>query len=184
MYKLYKIISNNSDSFYIGMTEKSLKQRWTGHKFQCRKGTKTPLYDCMRKHGTENFQIVLLDEYKTRDECSLAEIKAIEDERVRGKKILNLANGGDGGFCVSNIDEWRNKLSASRAGGKPFLGFHHSDDAKRKCSAASKEYWDSVKTYDSKEIVSYSFKEAHLKFGISKTHFYRLKKRTQTNDLS
>jgi hypothetical protein len=79
-------------------------------------------------------------------------------------------------------DERKAKLSASRIGGKPFLGKRHTEETKALCGKYGKLRWDMYGRYPS-EVTKYSFKDAHLKFNISKTHYYRLLKRDKSNDL-
>ena len=53
---------------------------------------------------------------------------------------------------------------------------------KQICTESSKKYWDSVETYDWNNIKNYSHKEAKEKFGISTTHYYRLRKQFGNNE--
>jgi predicted GIY-YIG superfamily endonuclease len=181
MYKLYYIVSDKTDSYYIGMTKNKLSYRLNSHKSAARSKKKTALYDCMRKYGLDNFIICLKDEFDTHNECCDAEIRAIKLARKSNHKILNLADGGEGGFNVINIESWKNKLKEKRKGRKPALGMSHTDDNKKLFSDVSRKYWDSQNTYSQDEIIKLSFKEAKQKYGISKTHYYRLK-RVSSND--
>lgn len=176
MYKLYYIVSNKTSYYYIGITKGSLSARFASHKYSSKRGVRSPLYDCMRKYGSGAFMIVLVNEYKTWQECCDAEITAIANARSNNHKILNLAKGGNGGFVVQNIREWKQKLSLARKGQTPFLGKKHTNKTKRKCQVASRHYWEEHKLYHKEEIKNLSFKEAHEKLGISKTHYYRLKR--------
>lgn len=139
MYKLYRIINNKSKSSYIGMTKMSLSKRFSNHKYWATTKRKTKLYDAMRKYGVENFSIILLEEFNTKQECCEAEKALIASE----DNLYNLASGGEGGFVVVDINQWKLKLSASRKGRTPFIGRQHSDETKRKCSEAAKKYWAS-----------------------------------------
>lgn len=181
MYKLYYIVSTKTEFLYIGMTGNSLKYRWAGHKHVCSTGKKTALYDCMRKHGVDNFQMVLVQEYLTREECSAAEIAAIENGKQAGWQLLNITEGGDGGFAVTNVDDWKKKLSIARKGRKPALGMKHTDENKARFSEVSKKYWETNRQYTPESVATLSFKEANASFGISRTHYYRLK-RTLNNE--
>lgn len=181
MYKLYYIVSTKTASMYIGMTGKSLTSRWAAHKHASSKGKKTALYDCMRKHGIEHFQMVLVQEYLTRDECVAAEIAAIQKGRDLGWQLLNITEGGDGGFAVTNVDGWKKKLSAARKGRKPALGMKHTSENKARFSEMSKQYWETNRQYTPESVATLSFKEARASLGISKTHYYRLK-RALSND--
>lgn len=179
-YTLYYIVSALTNSYYIGITGKTPKLRWNEHKSSCRRGVKNKLYDCMRKYGIENFMMVIVDRFSSRKECCEAEINTIKLAIEKGHSILNLAKGGEGGFVIQNIKSWRQKLSDARKGRKPALGIKHSDESKRKMSEASKKRWDMYGRYPD-QILDMSFKEANRMCGISKTHFYRMKKRALNN---
>lgn len=182
MYKVYYLVSSSTKWYYIGITKNNLTVRLTQHKSSANRGTNSPLYDCMRKYN--NFTIILRDEYTIHKECCDREIELIAKAKELDHNILNLAKGGEGGFVVpkGKIGAWKTKLVAKRAGRKPALGMQHTKENKQLFSQVSKKYWETQKTYDSKQIASLSFKEAKEKYGISKTHYYRLKKRLLNND--
>lgn len=176
MYKLYYVVTNKANGYYIGMTKGKLFSRFNHHKHSCCRGVKNKLYDYMRKYGVESFKIVLVAEYSTHKECCDAEIEAIKVARESGHKLLNLADGGEGGFNVQDKFSWRMKLSKARKGRKPALGMKHSEENKKLFSKLSTEYWEENRTYHKYDIEGLSFKEARDLYGISKTHFYRLKR--------
>ncbi len=144
MYKLYRIINEKSKSSYIGMTKKSLNLRWNEHVYQVNKGKKTKVYDAIRSYGLNSFKMVLIKEFDTRQECCNAEIDLI----AREDNLYNLAAGGDGGFVITDINQWKQKLSKSRQGGQPFLGKTHSEETKEKCRQASLKRWANKRIMD------------------------------------
>ncbi len=181
MYNLYYIVSEKTKYLYIGITN-NLKRRFACHKHSANSGKKSPLYNCMRKHGVENFLIVLVNEFDTKEQAQQAEIDAISFARTNQWKILNLADGGEGGYVVPEHlkDEWRAKLSKARQGRKPALGMKHTEENKKFFAECNKR---KISKYP-KEITNLSFKEAQAKYNISKTHYYRLLKRAENNELS
>jgi len=176
VYKIYYLVSNKTKSYYIGMTKCSLNYRLNSHKFAAKSGVKSKIYTCMRKYGVDNFIIVLVNEFNTHKECCEAEIKYISEARKNKHNILNIANGGEGGFCVKDRKAWRLKLSEKRKGKKPSLGMKHSDKNRDYFSKVSRAYWEENRMYRPEDINGLSFKEANQKYGISRTHFYRLKR--------
>ena len=174
MYKIYYLVSPSTSYYYIGMTKNSINTRFTQHKSAARLGKKTALYDCMRKYN--DFICVLKNDNLTHKECCEEEIRLIEEARALSHNILNLAAGGEGGFVVPNIESWKEKLRAKRLGRKPALGMQHTEANKQLFSDVSNKYWDTQETYNAEDIVMYSFKEAKAVYGISKTHYYRLKR--------
>ena len=180
MYKVYKIVNKVNGKYYIGMTKQTLIKRFSQHKQNAKIGKNTYLYNAIRKYGNDNFEIELLLECSNKEECCVLEIEYIS----KNKNGYNLAPGGEGGFVVQDIESWKCKLKESRKDKTPFLGKTHSEETKKKCSEVSKLYWGSQQTYNWEDIKEYSYKEAKEKFGISTTHYYRLKNKSEEKPLS
>lgn len=180
MYKVYKIVNKVNGKYYIGMTKQTLIKRFSQHKQNAKIGKNTYLYNAIRKYGNDNFEIELLLECSNKEECCVLEIEYIS----KNKDGYNLAPGGEGGFVVQDIESWKCKLKESRKDKTPFLGKTHSEETKKKCSEASKLYWGSQQTYNWEDIKEYSYKEAKEKFGISTTHYYRLRNKSEEKPLS
>jgi group I intron endonuclease len=176
-------VSEKTNSVYVGMTKNKLSTRLIQHKFKSRKGTKSPLYDCMRKYGEDNFIFVLRDKFETIEECQEAEIYWIKFARENNWKLLNLADGGNGGYVIpeDKKENWKLKLSKARQGRQPSLGLKHTEENKKYFSECSKRR---KLLYPTLNVLEVGFKEAKETFGISKTHYYRLLKRAKANDLS
>jgi hypothetical protein len=90
----------------------------------------------MRSYGIENFQIELIEEFNTKQLCIKAEIELISSL----EKSYNIASGGEGGFNVVDIDDWKSKLRTARKGRQPFLDKKHSDETKEICRQAALKY--------------------------------------------
>ena len=180
MYKLYYLVSYETAYYYIGMTKSKLTTRLNQHRSNAKLGKKSALYDCMRKH---DFMIVLVKEFDLHADCCDEEVSHIYIAKMLGHNILNIAPGGEGGFNVVDVDNWKIKLREKRRGRKPALGMKHTEENKKLFSIVSKSYWSTQETYKPEEVCKYGFKEAKELFGISKTHYYRLKKRLQNNEL-
>lgn len=171
MYKLYKIVNKINNHTYIGMTKQTLEKRFSQHK-NCVNNLKkkTILYDAMRSYGINNFEILLIENFKDRKSCEKAEINTIKEIGY-----YNMAEGGNGGFVVSNIEEWKRKLSIKRKNRKPALGIIHTKENKELFKKVSKDYWQTQETYKWEDMKHLTHKEAKKQFGISTTHYYRLK---------
>jgi len=182
MYTVYFIVSNKTSFYYVGMTSKSLHTRLIQHKSAARLGKKSPLYDCMRKHGLNNFLIVFRDHFENKVDCQVSERYWIALARQEEHKILNLADGGEGGYVVPEASKevWRAKLSIARQGRKPALGMKHTEENKKFFSKCNER---KILKYP-EEITNLSFKQAKEQYQISKTHYYRLLKRAKSNVLS
>lgn len=188
MYYLYCIKNKVSDSVYIGITGNSVSRRFYEHIHNATiLNKKTKLYDAIRSYGIDSFEIFELDYFNTREECCIAEIDSIKCAKEIGQNVYNMTEGGDGGFVVpiDKIPKWKEKLSLARQGRQPALGMKHSEENKKLFSDVSNKYWDEHRIYSVEDIQQCSsFREAKEIFKISKTHYYRLKKRAQINDLS
>lgn len=175
MITVYKIVNKVNNKEYFGIT-RNLNARWNNHKLAS-KSKNTPLYTAIRKYGLDNFSIVPLvfcGTWEYACEVEIALIKAYSE-------AYNLAPGGSGGFVVPNKSEWLAKLRAARQGAKPALGMKHSEKTKKLCGEFSKLRWDMYGRYDPLEVLKYKFLEANKLFGISRTHYYRL--RNKSNEL-
>lgn len=179
---LYEIRNTESDSVYVGVTRTSLDARFRAHKCSAKRGTKTPLYDSMRSKGADKFSIHLVAEFKTEKEMLCAEKDLIAYHRRVGT-CYNILDGGASYFPIKDWEAHKEKLKAARKGKKPALGMKHSEENKKVFSKFGKLRWDIHGRYP-KEVIDYSFVEASKKFGISKTHYYRLRKLAENNELS
>ena len=170
----------------------------------------TYLYQAMRKHGIENFTFELLKTFTTQAACEQFEIATILWFEDAGVANYNIHEGGTLGCNMQkhpNYSNWKQKLSANaignsknlsarnawiiklkerRKGRTPALGMHHTEEAKQYASEVSNNYWDTQETFtrDADKvaaILALSHKQAKIEFGISTTHYYRLKKRFAPN---
>lgn len=186
MHYLYYIVSSKTSYLYIGITN-NMKRRFACHRHAAKSGKSSRLYNTMRKYGIDNFFMVLVESFDTKEDCQKAEIAKITFARENGWKILNVADGGEGGYVVPDHlkGEWKAKLSRAQSNRikQPALGMKHTDETKKLCGEFGKKRWDIYGRYPV-EVTQYAFKEAKDKYNISKTHYYRLLKRAKSNDLS
>lgn len=180
---LYLIELENSQRKYVGITN-NVQKRIQSHKDRLKSGYKSPLYCAMRSKPSWSLKVIA--EYTTRKEACDSEVELITFLRELNIPILNLADGGDGGFAVQDRESWKVKLRQSRAGRKPALGMSHTAENKDRFSQCSRKYWETQETYLDivDEILKLSHKKAKEVYGISTTHYYRLKKRAECNELS
>lgn len=179
---LYEIRNTESNSVYVGITRNSLEQRFRSHKHSAKCSKKTPLYDAIRSKGFDKFSINLVKEYQTEEELLQAEKDLIKHHR-EFSGCYNVLDGGEAYFPIKDWEAHKQKLRIARQGRKPALGMSHTEENKKKFSEFGKMRWDMYGRYP-KDIISHSFLEANKLFGISKTHFYRLRKLAESNDLS
>jgi group I intron endonuclease len=174
---VYKIVNVVNGKEYIGITN-NLQRRWNTHVFAS-KIKQTPLYAAMRKYGIASFTMQPLVVCPTREYACEIEVALIAAKQ----SLYNLAEGGEGGYVVpeNKRASWLAKLRISRVGATPFLGKAHNEETKAICRDAAKAHWVTKGTYNAEEIVRVPFKVAKEKYGISKTHYYRLKRRMSSD---
>ncbi len=145
IFYVYQIINQTNGKIYVGRTN-DIHKRWTRHRnypFCKRKGKQNEcpkLYGAIRKYGIENFDLEIISEYNSEDECRQAEVEFIE---ISGsiKNGYNISMGGDGVssgvhhpfYGKKHTIESRQKISQSKIGKK--MG-PASEERKAKISAA------------------------------------------------
>lgn len=91
---IYKITNNINGKIYIGMTYRTIQERWKEHQNDCnrRQAENRPLYRAMNKYGIENFSIEVLEKTDNPEERERYWI-----ERLGSFKYgYNATLGGDG----------------------------------------------------------------------------------------
>lgn len=158
---------------YIGMTKTSLEKRRNSHHHSVKSGSKSYFHNAIRKYGPDNF------EWRVVAYCpDESNMKHLEEILIRYYKYMgcyNIADGGNGGFVVpdNRVEEWKNNLRKARKGRKPSLGMKHTEENKKffaECNKRKKLLYDGI------DFSKISFNQAHRDYGISKTHYYRLRK--------
>lgn len=174
---VYLIENTESGTVYVGITRNSIEQRFTNHKSAARAGKRySALYDAMRSYGFDKFSIRLLKVCVDETDLLESEKFYVNYYRELHGKTYNILDGGQTYFPIVDKEAWRRKLKKARTGKKPALGMKHSDKNKELFKKVSKDYWSSQDTYNADEVTALPFSEAHRKYGISKTHYYRLKR--------
>lgn len=191
MYYLYKIVNNISGTIYYGITN-NIASRMATHKHNALKSKrflKYPLYCAIRSYGWDAFSVHCVGTFDDLSSVQQAEVAIIAKCKEDGVKMYNLHPGGTGGFSIltkspEEIVSWKEKRKATMAGRdfKPALGMKHTDENKKLFSAFGKLRWDIYGRYPAEEVLLLSFIDANKKYGISKTHYYRLKKQLASNE--
>jgi group I intron endonuclease len=180
--KLYEIWNEKRDAVYVGITRGDLRRRLYAHRNSA-KTKNTPLYAAMRKYGVDSFSIRLIAEFQNEKVLLQSERDLIESYRNSNIKVYNILDGGESYFPITDKESWKEKLREKRVGRKPALGLKHTEENKKLFSECGKARWDKYGRYPD-DVISLSFKEAKEKYGISKTHYYRLKQLAENNELS
>lgn len=120
--RVYLITNLVNGKRYVGSTKLTLEKRWWGHCYDARRqSTQMPLHDAIRKYGSEQFRIELLEEFETRPEAYDREDQLISELGTH----VSLGHG-------------YNVLRGSRFGAtKGMTGKKHSCETKRRQSEAA-----------------------------------------------
>jgi hypothetical protein len=131
-YKVYKIENIMNNKVYIGYTSLSISERLHKHYTNALYGTKSKLYDSIRKNGISCFKLSQLFLSNSKEDTVKMEIFFIE-KYDSFKSGYNMTLGGDGGDCTlymssEQLKDYKQKLSLCNSGynNNTFSGY--SDD--------------------------------------------------------
>lgn len=129
---IYLIQNSINDKKYIGQTIKPIQKRWNSHIYASKNGQHS-LARAMKKHGTENFSIMILEEYNSTEELNMKEKEYIEKFDTY-KNGYNDTLGGNEGCTIGYRHSEKAKIVMSELKkGKTFRrNYSHSDETKEK----------------------------------------------------
>jgi group I intron endonuclease len=95
---IYKITCKKNNKVYVGLTNETIKKRFSRHQNDARLGSNMILHAAMRKHGIENFTVEHVATAKTYDELVMLEKHYIQkfQSYIRTNKGYNCTLGGEG----------------------------------------------------------------------------------------
>lgn len=155
MYYTYKIVNTVNDKIYFGVTNNP-KRRWQNHKSRSKTNKyNSALYNAMQLYGLENFSMIIIQEYETKDEAYNQEVILIEEGNTISPNGYNIDAGGRGGSTFrseetreklrqlqtgkTHTEESKQKMSESRRGENNHMyGNTHTEEARRKISETHK----------------------------------------------
>jgi group I intron endonuclease len=152
---IYKITNCVNDKVYVGQTiQENPKMRWYAHLAYARRGTKSHLYDSMRKHGVENFVWEVIDNASSIEDLNAKEQKWVEHYKKLTEVYNNREAGGNKTHSPESIEKMRQaqKLRHAttkvggwkRRDGGPMKGKKHNSETKEKMSQARLKYYGQV----------------------------------------
>ena len=113
---IYKIPFPNGKC-YIGLTNRTIEQRWNDHNKSAKSGDNRCLYNALRKYNMiDVFEMIEIDTAETLQELCEKEIAHIEIHNSHYKRGYgyNMTDGGDGVFGYRHTEEGRQKLSEAQ----------------------------------------------------------------------
>jgi group I intron endonuclease len=135
---VYCIKNTVNNKEYIGLTTRTLEQRWKQHiRESNREGGwewNTPLGNAIKKYGKDSFEVFVLEECSSETEMKQKEIQLIKERKSLASETgYNLTLGGDGRMGYKLSEDTKRKI------GEGNLGKIMSADAREKMSVAAKK---------------------------------------------
>ena len=141
---VYCITNKVNGKKYIGMTGRTLNQRWNSHCSSAKNGSPFRFHSAIRKYGEESFDLEILYNNLEINSC-----RTIEEETIAEYETIkfgyNAKPGGCGGWIVSDekYDEWLVKLCRSLSlNGNPKWSGYSDEFILEECKKLFKSYSD------------------------------------------
>ena len=110
---VYVAVNVNSDGrMYVGITEKGIQTRNTGHLWSAANGSQTTFHRAIRKHGPESFNWYVIEVWPTYEDALKAERRMIRHLKPR----YNITEGGGGVKGLVHSAASKAKMSAAKKG--------------------------------------------------------------------
>jgi len=157
MFTVYKITNKINKKLYIGITMKTIEERFTRHVNSAEK-SKYRIHAAIRKYGKDNFVIETLAVVDTQEEANALEVQLIRQLNSTDYSVgYNMANGG-AGKSLNISEETRSKIKNSVQAHRDSMtssekkaltskaneakrGTSESEETKKMKSAAQKMRW-------------------------------------------
>jgi hypothetical protein len=111
---VYCITNTLNNKKYIGMTSRSLEERWKSHCSAARNGSTFKFHLAIRKYGEDVFTKEILFDDLNIEDCRLIEEQTICEYKTQAQGY-NAKPGGCGGWIVPDekYDDWLHKIKKS-----------------------------------------------------------------------
>lgn len=113
---VYVISCKITGKRYVGITKNTLAERYAGHLYSAKKGSKKVLYDAIRKYGEHNFTCSEICTALTWQHACYIERLLIFDFNCKVPNGYNMTDGGEGTVGWSAPAELREVWSKQRKG--------------------------------------------------------------------
>lgn len=93
---VYLIRNRETGKGYVGITSKSLEQRWSQHCWTAKRGEGRALHRAIRRYGVDAFEVSVLESHENLDDLNAAEVRLISKLGTFIPQGYNLTLGGEG----------------------------------------------------------------------------------------
>lgn len=160
---VYKISNTINNKIYIGITKKTLKQRWSRHGF-AKSSKNMAITYAILKYGKENFIAEEICSALNIESLKKLEIYFIEYYTNIGFELYNVKKGGN--YNPQTAEETKKKLSEigkTLIGNKnPFYGKKHTEETKKILSEKCKNNRRYIRTEKHLKRISEVHKGKHV----------------------
>lgn len=134
---IYKATNKINGKLYIGQTVRALDVRIAEHK----RHKNTPFDKAVQVYGADNFDFEVIDTAETIDELNRKEKYWVNYYNAFGKNGYNACEGGGNTVGYHHTEESKKKMSVAHKGkwdgqNNPFYGKKHNAETKAKMSAS------------------------------------------------
>lgn len=112
-FVVYMVTSTITGKRYVGITSRTVGQRWKRHCLDAKRGIGFHLHAAIRKYGEEQFVVEVLSTAQSLEEACQMECAAIARHGTFGERGYNLTIGGEGGMGAVRTREMRKAQSAA-----------------------------------------------------------------------
>jgi group I intron endonuclease len=192
---IYCIKNTINNKEYVGLTTRSLEDRWKQHVYESNKQDSwewnTPLGNAIKKYGKDSFEVSVLFNCNSVEELKQKEIELIEQRKSLVEfGGYNITKGGDGRLGAKHSEETKRKIGLKSAGkimsieardkmsiaakkrcvGKPspMDGKKHTTDSieKIRLSSTGRFFSEESRKKKSESLKAYHMKKKQLELGI------------------
>lgn len=113
---VYVAVNRVNQKAYVGMTQKSLSERFAVHADKVRNGYRSHFYSAVRKYGWESFDVAVLQSCEEITECAEAEKNWIALLGSQTPNGYNISDGGQGASIRGHLKsaKWRESVTSER----------------------------------------------------------------------
>jgi group I intron endonuclease len=154
---IYEAFNTKNGKSYIGLTTTTLEKRKSQHIRSAKANSSMHFHKAIRKHGPDAF------------EWSVSIVCSSLPRMYELEKLV-----------ISLYEEWQ-LYNKSTGGEHSAMGMKHTDETKALCGEYAKRRWDSKRALDlwpEECFKARSYKEAKAAYGIPKTTWYRVRRKS------
>ena len=138
-YKIYMIENKTNNKRYIGFTKNTIEKRFKQHMV-----SKKPIGVALRKHGSDNFSVKLIEVCDSIEDAISCEKKYIAEYKTYGCGLgYNCSIGGERCAPIVNRDVWQSESFKNKVKTNA-IKQHNDPITKKRHIDGIRKYWSSL----------------------------------------